>query len=273
MEMQFRHPKARAVLVALALVFTVSCSARRAFGPFRVLPASPDYLLRSPDSSDTPFPEVLGRYTKTVWEWVELRPEMELRIENAYYRAGTTKRILANYLGTGIARYQARSNGRLRLISATSGVTELPPGQPPVQRLIRASQARYQHHRFFFQVWFKGKAETRNAVLLSARSKDELDRITSQLVTEPASICGDAESIHCTVFPESCAVSLEIEIVVNGAPRTVLWGSVLASVAARPQHIELLRRYAGQLTPVEIDSSDSNALRLPLLPGDRLTWR
>ena len=272
MEMQFHHSNVGAMLVTFALVFTVSCSARRALRSFRVLQASPDYLLRSPDSNNTPFPEVLGRHTKIDSGWVELCPETELRIENAYFRAGTTKRVFANFLGTGIARYQVRSNGRLRLISVTSGVTQPPGDQPPVQRLIRASRTRYRHHRFFFQIWFKNKAETRNAVLLSARSKVELDRITSQLLTEPAAICGDAESIHCTVFPESCTVSLEIEIVVNGAHRTVLWGSVLASVADRPRHVELLRRYAGKLTPVEIDSGDSNALRLPLLPGDRLNW-
>ena len=43
-------------------------------------------------------------------------------------------------------------------------------------------------------------------------------------------------------------------------------------VAARPRRLELLRWYRGRLTPVEIDASDANALRLPLLPGDRINW-
>jgi hypothetical protein len=63
-----------------------------------------------------------------------------------------------------------------------------------------------------------------------------------------------------------------MQIVVNGAPRSVLWGSLLASVAKQPRHVQLLRHYAGRLTPVEIDASDPKALRLPLLPGDQVTW-
>jgi hypothetical protein len=36
---------------------------------------------------------------------MELRPQMELRIENAYYRKGMPKRGLDGFLGTEIARY------------------------------------------------------------------------------------------------------------------------------------------------------------------------
>jgi hypothetical protein len=73
------------MVLAFVLMFSVSCATRRTV-TFRVLPASPDYLLRSPDSKDTPFPEVLGRYTNVGPDWVELRPEIELRVENAYFR-------------------------------------------------------------------------------------------------------------------------------------------------------------------------------------------
>jgi hypothetical protein len=50
-------------VLAFALMVSPSCATRRAGALFRVLPAKPDYLLRSPDSKDIPFPEVLGRYT------------------------------------------------------------------------------------------------------------------------------------------------------------------------------------------------------------------
>jgi hypothetical protein len=36
--------------------------------------------------------------------------------------------------------------------------------------------------------------------------------------------------------------------------------------------VDLKRLYGRRLTAVEIDPSDLNALRLPLLPGDRITW-
>jgi len=92
----------RAMLLAFVLMSLPSCATRRAAIAFRVLPAKPDYLLRSPDAKDTQFPEVLGHYTNVGADWVELRPQIELRVENAYFREGAPKHGLANFLGTEI---------------------------------------------------------------------------------------------------------------------------------------------------------------------------
>jgi hypothetical protein len=92
------------LVLTFALMLSPACATRRAGASFRVIPAKPDYVLRSPDSKDIPFPEVLGRYTAVGTGWVGLRPEIELRIENAYFREGAPKRGLANFLGTEIAR-------------------------------------------------------------------------------------------------------------------------------------------------------------------------
>ena len=263
----------RSASLALLVLLSFGCATRRPGVSFRVVRASPEYLLRSPDLHETPFPEVLRRYNDFVpgQGWLDLRPQMELRIENAYYREGAPKHGLAGFLGTEIARYKVQPKGGLRLISLQSGVAQRPGDQPPVQELIRASQSHHRYYRFFFAIVFRQKGESRGSVLLGAASIAELDRLAAQLLTQPESIC-DGRSVHCTVFPEACSVAAEIEIVVNGAPRNVAWGSLLASVAARPRHIELLRIHSGRLTPVEIDPSDSNALRLPLLPGDQITW-
>jgi hypothetical protein len=144
-----------------------------------------------------------------------------------------------------------------------------PADQAPVQDLLSAVQQRHPHYRFFFEVLFKGSA--RGSVLLGASSLDELDQLTTRLKASPESVC-TAQSTHCTVFPEACSVSLEMEIEVNQAPRIVNWNSNLASIAPHPQHITLLRLYAGRTAPVELDPHDPKALRLPLLPGDRIIW-
>jgi len=259
-------------ITALALALTVSCATRRSLTAFRVLPAKPDYLLRSPDSAETPFPEVLGRYTNVGPGWVELQPQIELRVENAYFREGAPKRGLANFLGTEIARYQVRQTGVLERIALQSRLTQRPADQPPVQQLLSEPQSLYPHHRLFYQVVWNKRADVRSAVLLGAESTDELNRFTAQLMSEPESVC-DSVSTHCTVFPEACTASLEIEIVVNGAPRTVLWGSVLADAVERHRHVELFRPYADRLAPVKIDPHDRDAVRLPLLPGDHIKWR
>lgn len=261
-------------LILLVLVTITPSCARRSLGSFGILPAQPDYLVRSPDAKETPFPEVVSRYSNAVpgQGWLDLRPHMDLRIENAYYRNGLPKRGITGYLGTEVAFYQVRPKGGVRLGSAESKLTESrPAGQQPVQELIRASQRNFRYYRFFYAVVFKKKADTRGSVLLAAKSTKELSRLATQLTDDPDTVCG-GQSKNCTVFPEACTVSIEIEIVVNGKPRTVLLGSFLSTVAAHPKHVEMLRLHAGRPTPVEIDPSDPNALRLPLLPGDKITW-
>jgi hypothetical protein len=137
--------------------------------------------------------------------------------------------------------------------------------------MVRGSQRRYSHGRFFYAVALNLRGPTRSGVLLGANSAGELDRLTMQLAAEPESVCGGRRA-HCIVFPETCTASVEIEIMVNGAPRAVAWGNLLDSVAVRPRHVEMLRLDAGRMVPVEIDWKDPAALKLPLLPGDRITW-
>lgn len=233
--------------------------------------SQPNYLLRSPDARDTPFPEVLSRYSDVgeTQGWL-LHPQTELHIENAYYREGAPKHGIANYIGTEQVVYQVRQRS-LRLILVKSGLEQRPADQPPVQELIGASRLHYRCYRYFFQIVFRQKADTRGAVLLGANSINELDRLASRLISDPEAVC-DGRSPHCAVLPEACTVALEMEIVANGAARTVVWGNLLDSVATHPRKVRLLRLYDGKLTPVEVQASDPMALRLPLLPGDRIEW-
>jgi hypothetical protein len=249
-----------------------SCAIRHPLGHFQVVRDSPDYLLRSPDAQTTPFRDVLTRYNSFVpgKDWLDLRPQMQFTVENAYYKEGAPKRGLPGFLGTQVAQYRVRLNGHLQLLSIHSAVAQLPRDQPPVQQLISARQRGFSQHRFFFEILFKQK-QTRGSVIVGAASLDEINRLAARLLTEPDAVCG-AQSPHCTVFPEACSVSLESEIVVNSASRTVPWGSLLSSIAEHPHHLELSRLYGGRLIPVQIDPNDPAALRLPLLPGDRIIW-
>jgi len=262
----------KALTIACAVApFLCSCLATRPRDSFRVLPAEPNYLLRAPDATETPFSEVLSRYSEVgnTQGWL-LHPNTELDIENAYYREGAPKHGIANFIGTEKAVYQVRS-GSLRLVSVQSGLQQRPADQPPVQELIGASRLHYHFYRYFFQIVFRQKAGVRGAVLLGASSMDELNVLAARLITDPDAVCA-GQSPHCAVFPEACTVALEMQILVNGAARTVVWGSLLDSVATHPRTLRLLRWHDGRLTPVDVDAGDANALRLPLLPGDRVEW-
>ncbi len=193
---------------------------------------------------------------------------MELRIENAYYRKGASRRGLEGFLGTEVARYEVTSH-QLRLLSVQP-MTERPEGDVPVQRLISQPETDLRYYRLYFEIVFKRNNNSHGSVLLAANSMEELDRLSAQ-ISRPETIC-NATSTHCTAFPEACSVSVEMKIFVNGKPETVLWGSILASLTDQPQHLEVKRLYAGRLIPVEINARDPHALRLPLLPGDHVAW-
>jgi hypothetical protein len=219
-----------------------------------------------------PFLDVLRMYNgfEPGRAWMDLRPGMELRIEDAYYRPGMSRRGLNGFLGTEIARYKLQSHGGLQLLSVQS-MKDRPNDQPPVQRLISLSEQRHEYFRFYYEVFFGRSGNSRGSVLLGANAKDEIDRLAAELMRDPDSIC-DVRSTNCAVFPEACSVSVEMGIVVNGSRRDVIWGSVLSDVVDHPHHLELLRIYNGRLTPVRVDVNDARALQLPLLPGDHMKW-
>ena len=254
----------------LCLLLFTSCTGRRHRGSFRVLPSSPNYLLRSPDSRETAFTDVLRAYNgfEPAKSWIDLRPLMELRIENAYYEKGASRRGLAGFLGTEVAQYEITPQG-LRLLSVQP-MKDRPEDELPVQQLIRQAELGYRYYRFYFEILFDRNSDAHGSALLGADSIEELDRLSARLA-QPETVC-NARSVHCTVFPEACSVSVEMKIIVNGEPQIALWGSVLESVAAHPKHLNVKRLYAGRLRPMKIDSHDRSALRLPLLPGDQIIW-
>jgi hypothetical protein len=117
----------RGLLATLSLALVVTgCAARKSGAGFRVVKADPEYLLRAPDAKQTPFREVPALYTGVGEGWVELKPGMELRIENAYYREGAPKHGLANYVGTEVVRYHLGPTGELRQTAFESHVPQRP---------------------------------------------------------------------------------------------------------------------------------------------------
>lgn len=145
-----------------------------------------------------------------------------------------------------------------------------PRDQVPVQQLISPRQQGYRNYRLYFEIVFTTNSRTHGSVLLGADSISELDQLASRLVAPEA--VRNKRSAHCTVFPDACSVSVEMSVLVNGRPRTIDWGSVLASVVNSPSHVEILRSSSGQLRRLEIDPRVPNTLRMPLLPGDQITW-
>ena len=248
-----------------------SCAGRLSRTHFQVIPHSPQYLLQSPpDSHRTPFADVLRAYNgfEAGHAWIDLTPNMELRIENAYYEAGAPRSGLAGFLGTEVARYAVLSNG-LDLVSVQP-MKNRPNADIPVQDLISGAARKFSHYRLYFEIVFARTDHSHGSVLLGAGSRKEIDELSERL-THPETVCYQP-FVHCTVFPEACSVSVEMKVVVNGKATSVVWGSTLGNIAKQPHHLQIKRLFAGHLRPIRIDQNDPKALLLPLLPGDQITW-
>jgi tRNA threonylcarbamoyladenosine modification (KEOPS) complex Pcc1 subunit len=255
--------------VVCSCAVLVSCIAQR--HSFRIIPSAPSYLLRTPDSRNIPFPDILRAYNgyEPAKSWMDLDPLMALRIENAYYMKGAPRQGLEGFLGTETATYEVTETG-LRLLSFQP-MPNRPEDDSPVQNLISPIQTRYRYHRLYYEVFFRQRNNVRGSVLLGANSPAALERLSAQMA-RPESVC-NSTSTECTVFPDACTVSVEMQIVVNGKTRSVIWRAVLGDVVSAPvRRLELKRLYGGRLIRVEINPQDSEDLRLPLLPGDHVTY-
>jgi len=268
----YRRLILRASLLLVCIALLISCRV------YRVLPFAPSYILRSPDRHNTPLPDVLRDYNgfEPGLGSMVLRPQMEIQIENAYYEKGASRKGLKGFLGTEIARYEITAAG-LRLLTVTP-MKERPEADLPVERLIAPAQLNLHYFRFYFEIVFARKNneprkdDERGSVLLAADSIEELNQLSTRLTNDPEALCGKS-SAQCTAFPEACSVSVEMKIVVNGKPQTAVWASALSSIVTdHPRHVDLKRLYGERLTEVKLNPHDTNALRLPLLPGDQITW-
>lgn len=250
----------RRVIAVACLIATCSCASRGP-GRFRVTPAHPEYVLEKPDARRIPFRDVLGDYAPSGDGWVDLQPGMNLRIESAIFRSES--RALSNYLGTETARYRIKPGGRLVEVGQAELLANRPAGAPRPDQFVAPKLRGQARHRLFFQMLLNPTDTERVAVLVSADDAERLDESAEQL------IAGD-RCDACTVFPEGCAVSLEIEVTVEGEPRTVLWGTRLSRLVPRSHRVKLFRLHEGRLRRVELDPADRQTLRIPLLPGDRI---
>ena len=260
----------RTIALWCIAICLASC-AGRSRTHFQVIPHSPQYLLQSPpDGHRTPFTDVLRAYNgfEPGHASIDLTPNMELRIENAYYQAGARRTGLAGFLGTEVARYAILSNG-LDLLSVLP-MKNRPTGDLPVQDLIASAARKFSHYRLYYEIVFARTDHSHGSVLLGANTRHEIDELSAQL-THPETVCYPS-SPHCSVFPEACSVSVEMKVLVNGQATSVLWRSTLGDIAKHPHHVALRRLYAGHLRPVRLDPNDPQALSLPLLPGDRIMW-
>jgi hypothetical protein len=88
-------------------------------------------------------------------DFLDLRPGVRLRIENAYWEEGSSRKGLNGYLGTEIATFRAEESGNLKLVGTDSKRTAArPPNQPAAVDLLPASHLSGRAYRLYYAVKF-----------------------------------------------------------------------------------------------------------------------
>ena len=256
--------------IALAgwLLFALTSCVARHPPAFRVLPGTPEYSLEAPDASRTGFSRILGQYAGADLGWADLREKMSLQIDQAYFREGAESEDIRSYLGLESVRYAKTAAGPLREAEDSPPLAMRSPSQPAARELLPAAQRDLPHHRLYYQLLINETDDRRAAVLLSAPSRETLQ----QLAADPVASCRQ-EPAACTIFPEHCSVSLQLEIEVDGKKMNVPWGTRLSLIVKGATEPRLYRSTGTRHERVELDPADPKALGIPLLPGDRVETR
>ena len=259
----------RALIITTSAVFLwIGCAANRTW---RVRSGPPEYALAKGKQIE-PYSQMLERFNgfQVGAGWVDLRPFMRVHVTNAYYEAGKPKRGLDGFIGTEQVWYRKlQPPGLIEGAIERKMLAVRPAADPPVEALLPAASRQFGAYRLFFSIRINRRGATRGAVLLGAPTQSELESRASALLTDPDSVCREGAA-ECTVFPEVCTVSPVVEVTVNGEQKVFVWGTPLAAAVKGAKGIRLTRLLAGKRATVPIEAADTNALRLPLLPGDEI---
>lgn len=259
--------RSRIALCRLVALFAILTGCR---AHYAVIPAAPGYLLRSPDGEKRAFSETTSGFGDSFNGWMDVGPEMALKLEKAYFIPPESRRV-RDYRGLETVQYLYTSAGVLRRINY-SHLEDRPAGQAPVTSALPHAQLFMRHHRLFFQVVLSKTSGTAQAVLVSSDSRPVLTEASSWLLRGES--CPDSRKVqlYCTPIPTIISASLQMQIRVNGRSQLVLWGSTVASVTGGVSPVALFRTYRGRMVPVAFDPQDAQAARLPLWPGDVLEF-
>lgn len=252
------------MLAALAFILC-GCQAR-----YKVEPAVPYYILKSPDGLKRFFPESTSGFDNTLEGWIDLGPGISLKLEKAFFTPPESRRIL-DYRGLEMVQYHYESPGLLRLRD-NSTLENRPVGQDPVASVLPTAQLHCKHHRFFFQVVLDKQHGSAQAVLLSGDSSPHMKEAASGLAMGEGCPPSGPKKLYCTAIPESISASIQFEIRANGKSRTVSWRSTVASIVGSEKPVALARKFRGKMVPVVLGAQDLDSLRLPLWPGDELRF-
>ena len=223
---------------------------------------------------------------------MDLRAGLRLEVERAYYRdtaLNMAAKSLANYIGTSDATYEIEEKQGRNIHFRLNGVAYKPHelssrhdrGIPDFTLPKFASPAPF--YRLLLATDFVPDRIKRAALLVGAATIDQINAVTKLFQARHGLGCADltqANNVICVEFDGEVTVSPEVQVVVNGQIKYLIWGSTIRRLFAEqqvgqltiPKTLHIERLFDTQYSEIHFPPDDDAILDLTLVGGDRVSW-
>jgi len=221
--------------------------------------------------------------------YVDLAPDMQVRIERDFYRSNHGEQTRPeDYRGTTITTYAVTASGEEEVKLALLGVEKKSPGGNALDatsldtKLASQFSASSRLRLFLQGLVVSGNAKT-PAILIGALRQNDLSAVTTAIETNPQIACADLIRwrVTCVLFRGPVTVSPMLHVTVNGASSYIPVGSKLWIVlpyatgdkeAKLLRTVRLQRLFRGKVTQVLFARNQEEVSQLLLIGGDRISW-
>ena len=213
---------------------------------------------------------------------VNLKFDLRLKIERAYFRGGSGGDSVKNYLGISDALFDVTTDdeGSLRFRQAHSiqySPASLADSNNEGSRDLAILDLKPQgHYRLLFYTHQVPTDRNFSAALIGAQDLALLDQFEQAMRADSGASCSTSthEDVQCLEFRGFVTVSVQIPVELNEKPQFVDWGTKVKSLvpAKAQKHLKIQRQFQNSYFPIQFDRADPSILDLTLVGADRLSW-
>lgn len=134
----------------------------------------------------------------------------------------------------------------------------------------------------FFRIFYKSGENHFTALIVAARTPDELEKRTSILSSNSAATtCQKGSENMCIVIPKSVAINPVVAVNLNGSEKFLIRGTSLSTAIeltglTKPESIlhrlKITKLWNGQPTAISFDPASNAILKLILQGGETVSW-
>jgi hypothetical protein len=240
-----------------------------------------DYILQSVPTR--PHDSLLNAYGYRIERsGVNLRPNLRLKVERAYFRSGEGGDSVKNYLGVSNVQFDVTSDTEDTVRFQQLHAIQYSPDSlsqtdhEGSRDLAILNLKPLKHYRVLFYTHQVPTDRNFSAALIGANETATLDSFERAMRADPDAACTSPnhDGVECFEFRGFVTVSVQIPIDLNGKPQFIDWGTkVKAVVPVKAQKsFKIQRQFAGSYYDLKFRPGDDSILDLTLVGGDRLTW-